>query len=119
MPECLALLYCCSSLFMCKVLACARADFSYINDLRQADNRATALRVQKKFKSECAMSLKITGHIFDTGLINKVDSGVLCVWGRGRLSLGLLSVVMCLPSPALVAVFRFSTTLRRRQAPAS
>ena len=48
------------------------ADFGYISDLRKSNDRATQIRDAKRFKSECGVCVKVQGHIFDTGLINKV-----------------------------------------------
>jgi hypothetical protein len=50
----------------------ACADFSYINDLRRSSERAIAARDTKRLKSESSVSFTMRGHVFDTGLINKV-----------------------------------------------
>ncbi len=48
------------------------ADFEYISQLRASAERADVARSSKRLKSESSVCMKVVGHVFDKGLINKV-----------------------------------------------
>ena len=50
--------------------------FAYIAELRRANERARATRGLKRSRRDSFLSVRLTGHLFDTGVINRVLDAV-------------------------------------------